>query len=211
MSAIVKILSGVLCVCLVTGCGERAKRDKTISLQSGDIVFVSSEANGLAGAINDVTKQQTSRDYVHMAILELTHGDTFLLHADTDRGVSRERISSFSKRYPNTDVYRIEKLEPSSVDKAINVAKTHLGKPYNYSYYNNDSALYCSQLVYLAFEHDSVFRLNPMTFKNPDSDSFNGFWTSYYDSLGVAIPEGVEGCNPNHMSESRRLKFITSL
>lgn len=182
-----------------------------VNLKSGDIVFVSTDASGLAGAINDVTNEYGQLDFVHMALVEMDGHDTFMIHADTDRGVSREPISTFRNRYPYTMVYRISQLSDVQTSNAIGVAKSHLGKDYNFTYYNTDSSLYCSQLIHLAFEADSIFRLNPMTFKNSQSDSFNAFWVSYYDSLGVDIPEGMLGCNPNHMSTNARLRSIGPL
>ncbi len=108
-------------------------------------------------------------------------------------------------------VYRISQLSDVQASNANRVAKSHLGKDYNVTYYNSDSSLYCSQLIHLAFEADSIFRLNPMTFKNSQSDSFNAFWVSYYDSLDVDIPEGMLGCNPNHMATNARLRSIGPL
>lgn len=182
-----------------------------VNLKSGDIVFVSSDASGLAGAIKDVTNESGQLDFVHMALVEMDGQDTFMIHADTDRGVSREPISDFKKRYPFTMVYRISQLSDVQASNAIRVAKSHLGKDYNFTYYNMDSNLYCSQLVYRAYQSDSIFELNPMTFKNSQSDSFNAFWVSYYDSLDVDIPEGMLGCNPNHMATNARLRSIGPL
>ena len=200
------LFHSVICFCfalLLIGCSSH-----DVNLKSGDIVFVSSDASELAGAINDVTNKSGQLDFVHMALVEMDRQDTFFIHADTDRGVSRETASSFRHRYPYTMVYRIDQLSDVQASNAIKIAKTHLGKAYNFTYYNADSTLYCSQLIHLAFESDSIFGMNPMTFKNPESDSFNAFWTSYYDSLGIDIPEGMLGCNPNYMSTNARLRSI---
>ncbi len=40
-----------------------------------------------------------------------------------------------------------------------------------------------------------------MTFKGPDGDIVP-YWAAHYDSLGVAVPEGVPGTNPNDLSRS---------
>jgi hypothetical protein len=83
-----------------------------------------------------------------------------------------------------------------------------LGKPYNFSYILSDSAHYCSEFIYRAFAPDSVFALAPMTFKDPQTGEFPEAWVEHYQKLGIEIPEGLPGCNPNGMAASERLERI---
>jgi hypothetical protein len=83
-----------------------------------------------------------------------------------------------------------------------------LGKPYNFSYILSDTAHYCSEFVYLAFAADSVFTLEPMTFKDPATGNFPAAWAEYYQKMGLEIPEGQPGCNPNGMAASGKLKML---
>jgi hypothetical protein len=83
-----------------------------------------------------------------------------------------------------------------------------LGLPYNFSYVLSDSSHYCSEFIYSAFENDRVFKLNPMTFKDPATGGYYPGWVDYYAKLGVAIPEGEPGCNPNGMAASAKLECL---
>ncbi len=47
--------------------------------------------------------------------------------------------------------------------------------------------------------------LNPMTFKDPETGEFLPTWIEYYEKLGVEIPEGQPGCNPNGLASSDKL------
>lgn len=50
-----------------------------------------------------------------------------------------------------------------------------------------------------------------MTFKNPETKEFDEFWVQYYIDLGIEIPEGVLGCNPNDMSKSKNIYFVKEI
>ena len=50
-----------------------------------------------------------------------------------------------------------------------------------------------------------------MTFKDPLTGLFHDGWIEHYKNLGIEIPEGQPGCNPNDMSKNKKLKFITRL
>jgi len=79
-----------------------------------------------------------------------------------------------------------------------------LGKPYNFSYIMSDSAHYCSEFIFLAFVSDSIFKLEPMTFKDPKTGTFPTAWVEYYQKMGIEIPEGKPGCNPNGLAASEK-------
>ena len=63
----------------------------------------------------------------------------------------------------------------------------------------------------IAAEKDSVFTLEPMSFKNSETNTFHKGWITHYKNLGIAIPEGKLGCNPNGMANSNALKFIKKI
>lgn len=83
-----------------------------------------------------------------------------------------------------------------------------LGKPYNFSYIMNDTSHYCSEFIYLDFVADSVFSLEPMTFKDPVTKNFPAIWIEYYQKMGIEIPEGKPGCNPNGLAASEKLERL---
>lgn len=188
---------------------------QAVELKNGDLLFVTPENKGLSSAINQVTQTPLHTHFSHVAMVEKTGNSTWVLQATSPEGTERIPLSEFVKEAVKDTVkivvYRIKSHYQPHFDHAIYRAKTILGKPYNHSYILNDSSYYCSQFVAYAFAKDSIFDLNPMTFKNPKTGEFNQKWVAYYQKLERAIPEGKPGCNPNGMAASSKLKRIGTL
>jgi hypothetical protein len=184
-----------------------------MNIQTGDILFCSYQTDGLSNAINEVTQTEKATNYSHMALVELVGTDTFVIHASLKRGVVKETLNKFLQVDQATvvDNYRLVDSLQFSVPTAILQANKWVGLPYNAHYIMNDTSYYCSQLVFEAFKANNIFSLEPMTFKNPATDEFNEGWIKYYDSLGIEIPEGEPGCNPNGLAVSKNLKFVGNL
>jgi len=189
------------------GCSNQISKD---TLRTGDLLFCSYETGELSEAINKVTKTTEEKNYSHMGIIECLNYEVFVIHASIKRGVVKESIADFLQKDQASTiaVYRLKKTFRSSIPIAIEKANSTVGLPYNYKYLMNDSSYYCSQLVYHIFKNDSLFKLEPMTFKNPGTDKYNKGWVNYYRELGVSIPEGEPGCNPNEMATSDKLIFL---
>jgi hypothetical protein len=102
--------------------------------------------------------------------------------------------------------YRLKEDWQKAIPAAIQKAHSMLGKPYNFSFVLSDAAHYCSEFIYLAFAADSVFKLEPMTFKDPKTGAFPAAWVEYYQKMGIEIPEGKPGCNPNGLAASEKLE-----
>lgn len=190
-------------------------QNTNIELQSGDLLFVGSKKTGISSAINKVTQTESNTHFSHVAIIEKKGTKIWVLHATSPEGSVRMPLGTFLKNEDsdarNIIVYRIKKEVHPRFELAIKRAKAMLGKPYNYTYILSDTAYYCSDFVYKAFLMDHIFTLNPMTFKNPESHTFNKKWVRYYQKLGIPIPEGKPGCNPNGMAHSFKLKRIGKL
>ena len=184
-----------------------------MNLQTGDILFCSYQTGELSNAINEVTQTEKATNYSHMALVELVGTDTFVIHASLKRGVVKETLNKFLQVDQPTivDNYRLVDSLQFSVQAAIIKANRWVGLPYNSHYIMNDTSYYCSQLVFEAFKANNIFSLEPMTFKNPATDEFNDGWIKYYESLGIEIPEGEPGCNPNGLATSKNLKFVGNL
>ena len=101
--------------------------------------------------------------------------------------------------------YRLKVDYQKAIPSAINKAHQLLGRPYNSSYILSDTSYYCSEFVYRAFIADTVFKLEPMTFKDSKTGNFPAAWLEYYQKLGLEIPEGLPGCNPNGLAASKKL------
>jgi uncharacterized protein YycO len=186
-----------------------------IHLQNGDLLFIGNSSGGLSKAIDEVTQTNLKTNYSHIALVEKSGNDFWVLHSTPENGSERISLKKFlenqKKENADVDVYRIKNPNQIDFESAINKAKTMLGKPYNFTYVLSDSAYYCSDFVYHSFEKDSVFKLNPMTFKNPGKTEFNQGWIDFYGKLNMKIPEGEPGCNPNGMAASEKIEFIGRL
>jgi len=183
-----------------------------MQLKSGDLLFQGATSSKLSEAIDKVTQTGAETHFSHVGLLEIDEsGDYFVLHASIKGGTCSVPLAEFLKPEKDslvTVVYRLKEPWQKDIPAALIQAKMMLGKPYNFSYVLSDSSHYCSEFIYKAFEADSVFKLNPMTFKDPATGEFFPTWIQFYRQLGMEIPEGEPGCNPNGMAESEKLERI---
>lgn len=198
--------SVLLIFAMMSGCYSSNK----FQLSKGDLLFQGdASGSGLSGAISDVTQTDKKTRFAHVGIVTEADGEVLVLHADPVDGVCIEPLDSFmvdkdGARRP-TEAYRLKKPFRKGIDQAIERGKTMIGKPYNFSYIVEDPGYYCSELIWWAFKPDSVFSLNPMNFKDEKTGEYHPRWVDYYDDLGMDIPQGEPGCNPNGMAASEKL------
>ncbi|MCU4156995.1 hypothetical protein J1N10_13480 [Carboxylicivirga sp. A043] len=190
------------------GCTE----DKTTNpFKSGDILFRGRMDGSLSEAIDAVTQTGKAHHYTHMGVVELCNDTVWVYHAAPVKGVTKELLADFCLSTEDSLVvghFRIKDSYQAMIDRALETARQHVGQPYNYSYILEDEGFYCSEYVYELFVQDSIFKLNPMTFIDPQSGEFHEGWIKHYKELGIDIPEGEPGCNPNGMAANERLKFL---
>ena len=88
----------------------------------------------------------------------------------------------------------------------------HLGKPYDRLFEVDNDAYYCSELIYAIFlqanEGETIFELQPMTYKDPETGDTFPAWREYFAELNVPIPEGKPGINPGSISRSPVVDII---
>ncbi|QZE15678.1 hypothetical protein K4L44_07555 [Halosquirtibacter laminarini] len=176
----------------------------------GDILFRSATSDSLSSAINRVTG---AVGYSHIGVVDTLHGKMVVIHATPHGGVIKSTLDEFSKEggvARRVDVFMIRKPKEIRINTALRHANNLLGEKYNKTYIIEDSGYYCSEFIYDIFKEDSLFQLNPMTFKDPVSGTFNEGWVEYYKKLGIDIPEGKLGCNPNEMSKNCNLRYVFS-
>ncbi|WP_426430653.1 YiiX/YebB-like N1pC/P60 family cysteine hydrolase [Winogradskyella sp. HB-48] len=185
------------------------------TIKSGDIVFRGASQSDLSEAINEVTQTEKATNYTHMGICSVENKNVFVYHSDLGKGVVKEPLELFLKSEDastySADVYRIKNSTKPQIERAISKAKDLLGEPYNFTYILEDKGYYCSEYIYELFKEDNVFTLEPMTFKNAETNTFHDGWVTHYKDLGIEIPEGKLGCNPNGMAASKTLAFIKRL
>lgn len=206
---IVDKLTAILLGIILFSCMEN---QPAMQLKSGDLLFQAATSGKLSSAIDKVTQTGDETHFSHVGMLQIDEsGACFVLHAGIKDGSCRVTLEEFLKPEGDsvtTVVYRLKEPWQATIPAALAKASTMLGKPYNFSYVLSDSTLYCSEFIYKAFEADSVFKLNPMTFKDPATGDFFPTWIDFYTRLGMAIPEGQPGCNPNGMASSEKLERV---
>lgn len=186
-----------------------------IRIQNGDLLLVGNSSGNLSKAIDKVTKTKESTNFSHIALVEKSGNETWVLHAAPKNGSERITLREFleNARQDSSEIvlYRIKKKYKPDFEQAISKAKKLLGKPYNFTYILSDTAYYCSDFIYHSFEKDSIFKMNPMTFKDPETKEFHPTWIEFYKKQNLEIPEGQPGCNPNGMAASEKLEKIGKL
>ena len=185
--------------------------ESKIKLQTGDLLFREKSSENISEAIDKVTQTSGATHFSHVGLVEVTDTGIVVLHAYPEGGTCIVSLNEFL--HPKGDsvrviAYRLKEDWQKAIPEAVRKAHSMLGKPYNFSYVMSDTALYCSEFIYLAFAADSVFKLEPMTFKDPKTGLFPKVWVDYYQKMGIEIPEGQPGCNPNGLAASEKLEKL---
>lgn len=199
-------------VLLLIGCKSQENR-----LQNGDLVFVGNPAHSDIGAetmdaaISAATGQEGSLNLTHVAIVEVEGDSVWIIDATTTRGVDRHPVDTFlvdfrysDGRFPEFIVKRVKGID---TDAAVERAKALCGRSYDFRFLPDNEEMYCSELVqecYLDAEGKPVFGSVPMNWLAPDG-TMPPYWERLFGQLGMAVPQGVPGTNPQRMSESEFL------
>ena len=208
-----KFLTAFLLFLLVSVFAVKAQYtpdELNLDLQTGDLLFCSSTSGELSKAIDQATQTGQETHFDHIGIVDIRNDTVYILHAAPKKGVCRETIGHFFYSYKEKvtiSVYRLNDQLQKAIPSAIKKANSLLGQPYNYSYILKDPGHYCSEYIYEIFAADSIFELKPMTFKDPKTGKFLTGWVNHYKKLGIPIPEGEPGCNPNGMAASEKLEM----
>lgn len=182
-------------------------------IHNGDLLFVEAKIEKLSGAISRVTKSDKEISFDHVAIIEKNNNQINVLEASIKNGTAKTSYQLFLKEHKQTKIvlYRLKPGYQNSVSTALIKANSMLGKPYNVSYILNENSYYCSDFIERSFEKDNIFELKPMTFINPKTGKMDEFWLNFYKKLGLEVPEGKLGCNPNGLSQSNKIEKIVVL
>ena len=144
-----------------------------------------------------------------------------VLEALPEKGVVKTLLNIFMKRCitnnnnPKVVVGRLIDSLQYLIPRIIENAKSYLGKDYDYEFDFENDKIYCSELIYFAFQNKnsvSFFdgEVTPMTFFNSDTKKFNQYWVDYFQKLGKKIPEGKLGINPGGILKSKLLQIVHS-
>ena len=215
------LLSLFAFILLVSGCSlspNNSSHQKTETIQEGDLLFQDLNCGELCDAIEAVTEGVNGKDFSHCAMVVKINDTLKVVEAIGDRVQVTSLRNFFARSGDTTTIQNItvgrvlEKYQPLAAKAALN-AKSHIGEPYDDVFLMNNNSWYCSELLYDAFKeaNDSkdFFELNPMTFKDPKTNSFFPAWVDYYQQLKTDIPEGKPGINPGLISRSEKIEMVS--
>ena len=154
-------------------------------LENGDLILVK-DSSDIGQAI-----QESTGNYSHVAIFL----DGFIYHATTEGGVIVQSPEDFFEAERIYDLYRYAEIDCTEVKKR---AESHLGAPYNASFYPDGDGFYCSQFI---ADILPIFETIPMKFGD-DTQEISDFWSEYYRELGLAVPLNQPGTNPSQLATS---------
>lgn len=194
---------------------NKIKREITYKdLTTGDLLFMNHPKCNISQAIDQATQTDKKTHFSHIGIVEIQGGLIRVYHSTPKRGVCCETLEDYI--HPDdckirVAVYRLKQKYLKAIPKAIECACQYLGLNYNHSFIHTDPGYYCSEFIYKIYAPHEIFTLDPMTFKNPSNGEFIPAWMEYYRQLGISIPEGLPGCNPNGIAASDKLELLGEL
>ena len=187
-------------------------------LQSGDLIFVgipvdySLEEGSAAEAISASTGGG-ELNLIHVAIADVAPDGAYVIDATMARGVDRHPLDTFLMDFTLKDgsmpVFIVKRLKkgveaPGCVQNAIGFC----GEAYDNAFLEGNGAHYCSELVrdsYLAPDGSCIFPNAPMNWKD-SSGEIPLYWTQLFALLGMEVPQGEPGTNPQDMAGSPLLE-----
>ena len=200
----------LFCSILLSSCLQ-----KKIELQEGDLLFQDLDSSPLCDAIELVTPGYKDANFSHIGLVVLDNDTLKILEAIPPKVVLTDMKSFFSRSYDAEGKSKIiaGRLKDEfqyTIKNAIIYAKSKVGIEYDEAFIMNNNLYYCSELIFEAFEKDSIFKLKPMTFLHPETNDTLIVWKNYYSKLGLTIPQNEPGINPGTMSLSNKIEIIYS-
>ena len=186
-------------------------------LQKGDLIFQSETLSEFSDAIAVAGSPDSTSNlrFVHVGIIDFTkYGEYEIIEADPEVGVRAISLESFLKNSPGNSKFVIKRLNINfPVKDVIERARKNIGKKYDWYYLPDNDMIYCSELIYDSYldkEGNHIFHASPMSFKDKDGN-YPMFWVELFNELGIEIPEGIYGTNPNDISSDTSLSTVIIL
>lgn len=204
----------ILTVIVFAGCSKEEK----FVLKKGDLLFQANIPSEKVKAIGKAGEGYKGFKFSHVGIVDIIGKDTCVIEA-TNEGVRCVSITKFLKdaEYVNGKPFvfvgRLKPQYSNIIPSSIEKAREKIGMPYDSVFLPNNNAYYCTELVYETYtdkNNKPVFKSKPMSFKDKKTGNYYDVWVKFYSKTGIPIPEGVEGTNPNDMSNSESIKIIYS-
>ena len=207
----------VILICMLCACTRTAPQ-----IQTGDLLFIgipgdySLDEGSMSEAIASATGDGSGLNLIHVAILEKdSEGRDWVIDATIKHSVDRHPLdtlkSDFTLKDGSQPVYIVKRLKDTTgVASFIVNAKNALGEPYDVAFLPDNGARYCSELVrdsYRLADGTYLFDEEPMNFKNAEGE-MPVYWEQLFALLGMPVPQGVPGTNPQGMCASPLLETV---
>lgn len=176
--------------------------DDGLAYEPGDLIFIKIPT-GFGRAVEDITASPAS----HVGVVAVHEsGHRTVVHALGE--VQEEPIERYLARGTGAHaVTRFRGISPEEKDWLVKAARDYLGWPYDREFLMHNQAIYCSELVWWAFQDglgQQPVPLQPMSFGTPGSASYK----IMERITGGRIPEGKPGVSPGHYLESSHFDVI---
>lgn len=203
----------LLLACLAAACHapQPPVGETSCEIPTGVLFFVKDTA-GMGQAI-----QASTGVYTHVAVAVCTDSGEYLWEATRPEGVIcrplQEALAAWhvglDTTRPLLEFVAMRRITvPFDTLRLTASLQAFRGQSYDDFFLPDNGRMYCSELVYECFYDTAgnrLFEARPMNFRAADG-TMPSYWTQYFDSLGVAIPEGVAGTNPTDMFYSPLLE-----
>lgn len=97
------------------------------------------------------------------------------------------------------------------VSEALVWLRSQDSLPYNHTFLDSGTGWYCSQLAEAFYRRAGMspggLPTSPLNFLSPETQDLHPFWTSYYEDLGLQVPQGQPGSHPAMQSRASLLKM----
>lgn len=191
-------------LCILAACQSPQEH-----LQTGDLIFLIPTGDS-QGSMDEAISAATG-EITHVAIVDVDEsGVVSVIDATPRRGVSRYSLDTFISDNPLTEFVVKRLRDTSGVSRFVGNARGFIGEAYDMVFMPDNGAMYCSELVREAYRTEDgsyLFDAPPMNFKDKDGH-MPAFWEQSFERLGVSVPQGIPGTNPQDMSLSPLLETV---
>ncbi len=187
-------------------------------LKPGDLLFQDSDCGPFCDAIEKVTFGIDGAKFSHVGLVIPDNNNKLVVIEAITNGVVETPLDSFFARsydeHNNSKVVvgRLKEKYHDLIPEAVAYSQSKLGLPYDDVFNITNNKYYCSELIYEAYKYANngqpIFELQPMTYKDPETNVTFPIWADYFKNLNVPIPEGEPGLNPGGMSRSDYIDIV---
>lgn len=173
------------------------------SLRTGDLVLHTSRSRQ-SEAIRAATESPLS----HVGMVEVTPQGAWVVEAV--QPVQRVPFAKWKARGVKGHilVLRPKDLSDAQRQQAVDSAKTHLGKPYDWKFGWGDEAMYCSELVRKAYARGAGVEYGKM--ERLGSLKVKGLEKAMHERYGVQVPLDLELVTPASLAADDKLEVVHS-